>query len=594
MAKGMQRRLAAIVALDVAGYSRLIGTDEEGTLGAMRAHRRQLIDPLLAEHGGRVANTAGDSLLLEFPSVVDAVRCAIAVQLGMVQRNEAVKEDCRILFRIGINVGDVVAEGDDLLGDGVNVAARLQALCDPGGLTLSDDAYRQVRDRVDVAWADGGQQRVKNITRAIQIWNWTTAEASLTTDPTDHEDFASLLDKPSIAVLPFSNMSGDPEQEYFADGITEDIITALTHWRSFPVIARNSCFAYKNRSVGIKQVGRELGSRYLLEGSVRKGGSRVRITAQLIDGVNGHHIWAEKYDHELHDIFAVQDDIVQRIVAVVAPEVSKAELKRSTRKRDQNLDAWDLCLRATPLIRERTREGNAEARELYLRAIAIRPDYADAFSGLANTYNMDILIDVARDRTTTATQAMEAARRAIECDPASSEAYHQLSTAYQWLNRLDDALAEARMAVELNPNDAAVLHALGNKSDLAGDPNGVAFMERAQKLNPQDAQLHTHLTFLARAHVNVGNLDAAVERARQALRRRPRFAPAHYILALALAELGRLNEARAALAMCDEFSPGFVQSRRDWQPYADPASNRRLQEALRRITGRTKGSGEFR
>jgi adenylate cyclase len=380
-------------------------------------------------------------------------------------------------------------------------------------------------------------------------------------------------------------MSTDPEQEYFSDGLTEDIITALTHWRSFPVIARNSCFAYKNKSVDITQVARDLGARYLLEGSVRRGGVRVRVTAQLIDGANGHHIWAEQYDRELNDIFEVQDDIVQRIAALVAPELARAELKRSTSKQPQNLDAWDLCLRGMASIRERTAEGNAKARDLFTRAIAILPDYADAHAGLAMSYNQDILIEVAKGRTATATQAMEAARKAIECDESSSWAHHELSTAYQWLNRLDDALAEARIAVDLNPNNAYGLHALGNKSDLAGDPDGIVFMVKAQKLNPEDARLPTHLSFLARAYVNFSNHDAAVERARQAIRRRPDYVPAYFILAIALGHLGELDEARAALAKCDELSPDFVQSRKNWQPYADPASNERLQEGLRRIDG---------
>ena len=395
----------------------------------------------------------------------------------------------------------------------------------------------------------------------------------------------TLSDTPAIAVLPFANLSADPEQEYFSDGLTEDIITALTRWRSFPVIARNSCFAYKNKAVDIKQVGRELGARYLLEGSVRKGGVSVRITAQLIDGVSGHHIWAEKYDRELNNIFEIQDDIVQRIAALVAPELAKAELKRSTSKQPQDLDAWDLGLRGMASIRERTAEGNAKARGLFTRAVAIRPDYADAHAGLAMSYNQDIFIEATEDRTATATQAIEAARNAIECDESSSWAHHELSTAYQWLDRLDDALAEARIAVDLNPNDAYGLHALGNKSDLAGDPDGIAFMEKAQKLNPEDARLPAHLTFLARAYVNIGNHGAAVDRARQAIRRRPDFVPAYYILAIALGHLGELDEARAVLAKCDDLSPDFVQSRQDWQPYADPASNERLQDGLRRIDG---------
>jgi adenylate cyclase len=578
-----ERRLAAILAADVFGYSRLVGADEEGTLLTLSAYRK-VIDELVRTHHGRVFGSAGDSVIAEFASPVEAVRCAVEIQHECGRRNVDLPQGRRMEFRIGVNLGDVVVEGDNLLGNGVNVAARLEELADPGGIYVSDDIHRHVEGKLDLGFVDIGTKHLKNIAKPVRVYQ-VQIDAGGSGAQMVRAEVLPHSDQPAIAVLPFNNMSTDPEQEYFSDGLTEDIITALTHWRSFPVIARNSCFAFKNKSVDIKQAGRELGARYLLEGSVRKGGARVRITAQLIDGANGHHIWAERYDRELTDIFEVQDEIVQRIAALVAPELARAEVERSTKKQPQDLEAWDLCLRGTASIHERTAAGNAKARDLFTRAIAIRPDYADAYSGIAMSFNQDILIEAAEDRTATAAQAMETARKAIECDEASSWAHHELSTAYQWLNRFDDALAEARISVELNPNDAYGLHALGNKSDLSGDPNGIAFMERAQKLNPADARLHTHLTFLARAYASLGDQSTAVERARQAIRRRPGYAPAHYILAIALGHLGELDEARAALAKCDELSPGFVQSRRDWQPYADPASNERLHEGLRRIEG---------
>lgn len=579
----MERRLAAILAADVFGYSRLVGADEEGTLLELSAYRKA-IDELVRTHHGRVFGGAGDSVIAEFASPVEAVRCAVAIQHECASRNADLPHDRRIEFRIGINLGDVVVEGDNLMGNGVNIAARLEESADPGGVLVSDDILRHVGGKLDFGFVDIGSKRLKNIAKPVQTYQ-VQFDAGGSGAKIVPPEALPHSDKPAIAVLPFNNMSADPEQEYFSDGLTEDLITALTHWRSFPVIARNSCFAYKNKPVNIKQAGRELGARYLLEGSVRKGGMRVRITAQLIDGANGHHIWAERYDRELTDIFEVQDEIVQRIAALVAPELAKAEVERSTIKHPQDLDAWDLCLRGTASIHERTAAGNANARDLFTRAIAIRPDYADAYSGIAMSFNQDLLIDAAKDRTATAIQAMETARKAIECDQASSWAHHELSTAYQWLNRLDDALAEARIAVELNPNDAYGLHALGNKSDLAGDPNGIVLMEKAQKLNPADARLHTHLTFLARAYANIRNHSTAVERARQAIRRRPDYAPAYYILAIALGHLGEMDEARASLAKCDDLSADFVQSRRDWQPYADPSSNERLHDALRRIEG---------
>jgi adenylate cyclase len=584
----VERRLAAILAADVVGYSRLMAADEEATLAMLNAYR-EVIDRLVVDLRGRVFGSAGDSVIAEFASPVEAVRCAVEIQQEIEARNANLLEDRRMHFRIGVNLGDVMVEGDNLFGDGVNVAARLEGLAKAGGVCVSGTVFDHVRNKVGQEFEDLGDRQVKNIDQPVRVYRVSLeggaaegeAHSAATVGPTELE----LLQKPAIAVLPFENMSGDPEQEYFSDGLTEDIITALTRWRSFPVISRNSCFTYKNKAVDIKQAGRELGARYLLEGSVRRGGARVRITAQLIDGADGHHLWAEKYDRELDDIFEVQDDIVQRIAALVAPELARAELKRSTRKQPQDLDAWDLSLRGMALIREKAAEANVKARELFNRAIAIRPDYADAYTGLAMSYNQDILVEAVEDRTATATQAMEAARKATECDESSAGAHHELSTAYQWLNRLDDALAEARIAVDLNPNDAYGLHALGNKSDLAGDPDGITFMEKAQKLNPEDARLHPHLTFLARAYVNMGNQRAAVERARQAIRRRPDYVPAYYILAIALGHLGELDEARAALAKCNELSPDFVQSRQNWQPYADPASNERLQEGLRRIDG---------
>ena len=575
----IERRLAAILAADVVGYSRLMGDDEEGTLAALKAIRRELIDPRIAEHRGRIVKTTGDGLLVEFASVVDAVRCAVDVQREVAERNAGMPAETRIKFRVGINLGDIIIDGDDIFGDGVNIAARLEALAEPGGICVNRVVRDQVRDKLSFAFEDMGEQQVKNIARPVRAFR-VVAESKPRPAPSAPPPLA-LPDKPSIAVLPFLNLSGDPEQEYFADGLTEDLITALTRWRTFPVIARNSCFAYKDKVIDIKQAAQELGAGYVLEGSVRKGGARVRITAQLIDAQHGHHLWAEKYDRELDDIFAVQDDIVQRIAAVAAPELDKAELQRSTGKHPEDLAAWDLCLRGKQLLRGTSHEANVDARKLFLRAISVSPDYSDAFTGLAQSLTQDIIIGATDDRVSMATQALEAATNAVRCEESSSWAHLELSTAYQLLNRTDDALAEARIAVKLNPYDAFALHALGNKSDLAGDTGGIGLMETAQKLNPEDAQRHTHLTFLARAYVSGGDYDAAIERARQAIRRRPDYAAAHYVLGIALGQAGKLEEARASLNKCDELSPGFIASRRGWRPYADDAKNEKLREALR-------------
>ena len=571
----LQRRLAAILSADVVGYSRLMGADEAGTLSRLNALRRELIDPTISAHSGRIVKLMGDGALVEFASAVDAVTCAIEIQRKLSERDVGDSEAEPIRFRIGINVGDIIIEGDDILGDGVNIAARIEGIAEPGGISISEDAWRQVQGKVAANFIDAGEQSLKNIVRPLRVYRLELGTEGVSQDPV-----LFLPEKPSIAVLPFDNMSGDTEQEYFSDGLSEDLITALTYWRTFPIIARNSCFAYKGRSVEIKQVARELGAGYILQGSVRKAGARVRITAQLANGINGHHLWAERYDRELDDIFAVQDDIVQRIAAVVAPALDKAEHQRSTSKKPEDLPAWDLCLRGKQLLRRNSREANANARDLFLRAISIRPNYSDAHAGLAQSLNWDIVIGATDDRASTATWAMEAATNAVRFDESSSWAHHELSTAYQWLNRYDDALAEARVAVKLNPYDAYALHALGNKSDLAGDPDGIGFMEKAQKLNPEDAQRHTHLTFLARAYMSIGDYNAAIDRARQAIRRRPDYAAAHFVLGIALGRIGKLDEARASLETCNELSPGFVASRRDWRPYADDAKNEKLRDAL--------------
>jgi TolB-like protein/Tfp pilus assembly protein PilF len=391
----------------------------------------------------------------------------------------------------------------------------------------------------------------------------------------------TVTDRPAIAVLPFDNLSGDPGQEYFSDGLTEDLITALAHWRSFPVIARNSTFAYKRRTVEVKQVARELGARYVLEGSVRKDGNRVRVTAQLIDGDSGHHLWAERYDRELGDLFAMQDELSQRICALIAPELERDGIKRAAAKRTADLGAWDYYLRGTAFLQQFTRDGNARARAMFAQAIALDPDYADAHTGVAVGHNRDLLLQCAEDRAEAMRQAMAAARWAVALDPASSAAHAALATAHLWRDEHALSLAEAHRAVELNPNDALALHALGNKSDLVGDPQGIARMERAQQLNPHDPDRHSHLCFLARAHVNARRHAEAAAAAEAAIRRRPDYPHAHFILAIALGHLGRAAEAQRALAECERLQPGFVAARADWHPYTDEAANAHLREGLR-------------
>jgi adenylate cyclase len=377
------RKLAAILAADVAGYSRLTGLDEEGTLERLRNLRRELINPAVSLHRGRVVKTTGDGILIEFLSVVDAVRCALDVQRGMDRQNADVPTEKRIEFRVGINVGDVVVEGEDLLGDSVNVAARLEGIAEPGGICISDTAYQQVRDKVDARFQDAGEQQLKNISRPVRVYRVRPSEAA------SSRPALPLPDKPSIAVLPFKNMSGDPEQEYFADGIVEEIITALSRFRQLFVIARNSSFTYKGRAVDEKQVGRELGVRYVLEGSVRRSGDRVRVTGQLIDAVTGAHLWADRFDGALEDIFDLQDRVTTSVVGAIAPKLEQAEIDRAKRKPPENLDAYDYYLRGMAShYQSWSKDAINEALRLYYKAIELDPDFASAYGAAARCYRL--------------------------------------------------------------------------------------------------------------------------------------------------------------------------------------------------------------
>jgi adenylate cyclase len=569
------RKLAAILAADVAGYSRLMGIDEEATARTLKTYR-QAIDKLIAKHGGRVFGGAGDSVVAEFVSIVEAVNSAVDIQRAIEKRNAKLEKAARMRFRIGINLGDVLVEGDDLLGDGVNVAARLEGLAEAGGICISDAVFQSVAGKVDARFENLGERKVKNIARPLHAYRVLAgldsfdAAAMAMSDP--------MLERPAVGVLAFANMSGDPEQEYFSDGLTEEIITALALWRSFPVIARNSSFAYKGKALDVKRIGRELGARYLLEGSVRRSGNRVRVTAQLIDATSGHHVWVEKLDRELDDVFALQDELTQRMVASLEPAIGKAELARSKTKPPDNLDAWDYNLRGRSRLHEFTKEKNLEARKMFERAIEIDPSYCQAFANLAWAHSRDLLLEVADDRAGSMEALYEAARQAVALDDESSLAHHLLSTAHIWRNELDLAIGEGRRAVALNPNDADSRHALGNKLDLAGDPEGITLMEQAQRLNPQDPQRHMQLSFLARAFLNARQYDKSMETARKAIQWRPDYPHAHYVLALGLGHLGRELEARAALDNCERLHPGFVEMRADWRPYPGDDSNQHLRE----------------
>jgi adenylate cyclase len=423
----IERKLAAILAADVAGYSRLMGADEEGTLARLKACRRELMDPEIAEHRGRVVKTTGDGILIEFQSVVDAVRCAMDVQRSMAERNADVTDEQRIEFRVGINLGDIMIDAEDIHGDGVNIAARLEGMAEPGGICISGSSYQQVRDKLTIHFEDMGMQQLKNIARPVRVYRVPIGRCA----PRERSALA-LPDKPSIAVLPFQNMSGDPEQEYFADGMVEDIITELSRIRWLFVIARNSTFTYKGQAVAVKQVARELGVHYVLEGSVRKGGNRVRVTAQMIDATSGAHIWAERYDRDLSDIFAVQDEITASVAGVIEPALAEAEQQRVLRKPPERLDAWEAYQRELWHFNKYGPEENQTAQTFFRQAIALDPNFAPGHYGYALALQWEIWHFSTRSFSEVQGVPLEEARLAVSLDDKDATAHAVLAHMRMW------------------------------------------------------------------------------------------------------------------------------------------------------------------
>ena len=552
------RRLAAIVAADIAGYSRLIGQDEEGTLRALRAHRAELIDPLIEQHGGRIANTAGDSLLLEFPSAVDAVRCSIAVQEGMAERNSAIDEGRRIAFRVGINVGDVIAQGGDLLGDGVNIAARLEGICEPGGIVLSARAHEDVRDRLNVTFDDAGLQELKNITRPVNVWRWVL----------DHATTAPVVDvsapvqgfdgRPAIAVLAFDNLGGDPEQEFLADGIAEDILTRLAMWRWLPVIARNSSFTYKGQSVDIKKIGLELGARYILEGSVRKAGNRVRVTGQLIDSESGHHVWAERYDREIDDIFALQDEITEAVVVALEPAVGRVEMQRAQRKTPTDLSAWDLYQRGMSEMTKATHDGLKSARDLFQRSARRDPNFAPPLGSHAVADFIDNTLGFSADAAGMVAAAESAAQRAVSLDDLEPLAHAGLAYASFMSGKHQTAVAAGRRAIELNPSSAIGHHSLA--AALYGNgmhDEAIDSARTAIRVSPNDPCLFLFLGVLSASFYMRHDYADAVETAGHGVERFPWYASTLRWQMMALAQLNRDDEAQELLSRFLDLAPQY-------------------------------------
>ena len=556
----VDRRLAAIFAADIAGYSRLMASDEEGTLRQLKAHRKQLIDPKITEHRGRIVKTTGDGALVEFVSVVDAVRCAVDIQRGMNQRNTDVPADKRIQFRIGINVGDIIIDGDDIFGDGVNVAARLEALADPGGILVSSIVHDQVRDKLSFGFEDMGEHTVKNIARPISVHRVSLTEATPPTAVKSATASAktepSTVTRPSIAVLPFANMSGDPEQEYFADGISEEIITGLSRLRWLFVIARNSSFTYKGKAVDIKRVARELGVRYVLEGSVRKGGNRVRITAQLIDAATGNHIWADRYDGELTDVFALQDEITRKAVAAIEPSLLEAEGVRSQHRAPEDLDAWDMVMRANSQFWRLTKSDSEAAIAMLRRAVQRHPDYAPAHSMLAFALLVSRQVGwISMEPEVNEPAAIAA--HAVELDDRDPWAHLALGYVAFTRRRTDEAVDEFQHALDLNPNFAAAHGFLGHALVLDGrSDQAIAHSEQAIRMSPHDPQNALFNVGLAAAHYLAGRYNEAIVYGRKAMQQRFGLTNGHRIYIASLAQAGQIDEARAALAKLQELQPG--------------------------------------
>jgi len=475
----MDRRLAAILAADVVGFSRLMGADEPGTLTALKVRRKDVLEPLVAKHHGRVFKVTGDGVLVEFGSAVNAVQCAVELQQAMAAANEDQPEERQITLRIGVNLGDVMVEGGDLYGDGVNISARLETIAEPGGILLSGTAYDQVRSKIKIGFEDLGEQSLKNIAEPVRVYRITGAPV------VENTSSKIITDKPSIAILPFTNMSGDPEQEYFSDGITEDIITALSQYREFSVIARNSSFHFKGQSPKIRDVSRALGARYIVEGSVRRAGDRVRVTAQLIDSRSGAHIWADRFDRQLKDIFSIQDDITEAVVARVAQSVMGVVANESRSRPTNSVTAYDLLLQSRPHRTAITLTGSREAEKLLRQAIELDPNYALAHSALAFVLVGNVEEGWESDPVRTSKEALDEAKKAVALDNMEGYAHASLAYVYQNFGEFDLALREIGVALTLNPNHPNILMTAGWISIAAGEPEvGISHIEHAQKLNP--------------------------------------------------------------------------------------------------------------
>jgi adenylate cyclase len=583
----LERRLAAILAADVAGYSRLMGADEEGTHERLKAHLGELVAPKIEEHRGRVVKNTGDGFLAEFASVVDAVRCAVEIQRGMVDREPAVPEERRIRFRVGVNLGDVIAEEHDIFGDGVNVAARLEALAEPGGICVSRVVRDQVRDRLDYTFEDLGEQSVKNIARPVRVYRVLDAVIAAKSPSAPGQSALPLPDKPSIAVLPFQNMSGDPEQEYFADGMVEEITTALARIRWLFVIARNSSFTYKGQAVDVKRVGRELGVLYVLEGSVRKGGNRVRITAQLIDATNGAHLWAGRFDGSLENVFELQDNVALSVAGVIEPTVQAAEMRRSSDRPTNDATAYDLYLRALAPIRSGEREKERYLRALGLLGQAIErdPRCGPALAAAAFCHQVLHLAGWTNDASADRREGVDLAGRALRVAGADAEVLGLVARVLGYFGEdLVAAIALIDRALELNPSFALGWQWSGWMRLWAGQPDaGIGHFETSMRLNPLQGRQDYYLG-IGMGHFFARRFEEAAASLLLSLQEGPAWVPTYRFLASCYAHLGRFDEARETVSRLRTFTTEVVPSATHWR---NPEHRELYLSGLRLAAGET-------
>jgi len=577
----VQRRLAAILAADVVGYSRLMEADEAGTLDRLKALRRELFEPKTKQYRGRIFKTTGDGALVEFRSAVDAVNSAVDIQRALAEREERVSKDRRIRLRIGVSLGDVIVEGSDLYGNGVNVAARMESLAEPGGICISGNVHEHVRGATALRFNDFGEQQVKNIDTPIRTYS-VTAER-IERPASDDGKPLSLPDKPSIAVLPFQDMSAGADQEHFSDGISEDIITALSRVRWLFVTARNSSFSYKGQSHDVRRVALDLGVRYVLEGSVRRVANRVRITAQLVDGGTGNHIWADRYDRDLEDIFAVQDEITQVVVGTIEPALARAEQERASVKAPANLDAWETYQRGMWHAQLHRNAELKTAEALLVRAIEMDPNLVSAYAALSEILGRRAISDSeAPERVLE--RAVAAGRRAVELDPSDAGARCALGRAYFFVREPDNAIAELRKAIDINPSYAHANFSIGATLTYSGrSASAIPHLEMARRLSPRDYLLGAMMARQAEAYLFMGNYERAAEWGSRAIHEDRTWYYNHLAFVSALGHLGRLDEAQRAcadlLTVKDDISVSSVRRR---LPFMDASDMETMLDGLRK------------